>query len=488
MRVAILLFALLFAVLSCGDKKSTGHPNVVFICIDDLRAELGVYGKEYVVSPNLDKLANDGTLFLKHFVNVPTCGASRYTLLTGKLPSQRAQTGNEAIKEFISSEPERETPESFIHRLRRSGYYTVGIGKISHYADGLLYAYTDSVGSLRELPYSWDELHFDAGKWGTGWNAFFGYADGSNRQSEEKMVYPYERGDVDDNGYPDGLTRKLAIEKLRLLSRQEKPFFLGVGFFKPHLPFTAPAPYWDLYSENDIPLSTKPFIPGNINIASLEGVGEINQYLLGEEKSSVHLQMSDEYARKLRHAYLACVSYIDALVGNIIDELKALDLYDNTVIVVWGDHGWQLGDHLVWGKHTLFEDALRSTLIIRSPGQKPVVSGSVVSTIDIYPTILELCNIDNNVVTDGESLLPHIQNTVSAENRYAFSYFRNGISLRTDRYRLTEYFRGESVEYELYDLLNDPDEKDNVAGNNQYLLDSLLLILSRKGDTGLYRD
>ena len=486
MRLVLIVFVFFLALLSCNDNSNENRPNVVFICIDDLRAELGAYGKEYIVSPNLDKLASEGTLFLNHFVNVPTCGASRYTLLTGKLPVHRLQTGNEAIRKFISSEPEKQIPESFIHHLRRTGYYTVGIGKISHYADGLLYGYTDSIGSSRELPYSWDELHFDPGKWGTGWNAFFGYADGSNRQSREKMVYPYEKGDVDDNGYPDGLTRDLAIEKLRYLVHKDQPFFLGLGFFKPHLPFTSPVKYWNLYSENNIPLSSKPFIPGNINLASLSGVGEINQYLLGEEKSSISRQLSDDYAKKLRHAYFACISYIDALVGSIIDELKALGLYDNTIIVVWGDHGWQLGDHLVWGKHTLFEDALRSTLIIKGPGQKPAVTGSVVSTVDIYPTILELCNIESFVTTDGKSLVPVIENPHSATGRIAFSYFRDGISLRTGRYRLTKYYRGDSIEIELYDLETDPDESANIAHDNTYIVDSLIVILNEKGDTGLY--
>src|SRR5690606_565852 len=176
---------------------------------------------------------------------------------------------------FISSETEGERPETFIHHLRRNGYHTVGIGKVSHSVDGLLYPSTGNPhGAKRELPHSWDELLFVSGKWGTGWNAFFGYSDGTNRQSMVGTVSPYEAGDVDDEGYVDGLTTRLAVDKLEELSGNQKPFFLGVGLFKPHLPFNAPKKYWDLYDRAALPVTPSPELPLHVNAASFHNSNE----------------------------------------------------------------------------------------------------------------------------------------------------------------------------------------------------------------------
>ncbi|MCD6347939.1 MAG: sulfatase [Bacteroidales bacterium] len=384
--LALILFSL---APSCTNEQK--HPNILFIAVDDLRPELGCYGADYIHSPNIDKLASEGYLFTNHYVSVPTCGASRFSLLTGNYPVSTVQVSNEAIHKEISGREETDRPESFVHQLKRNGYYTVGIGKISHYADGLLYGYTDSIGTEYELPHSWDEMLFDHGKWGTGWNAFFGYADGSNRQSMKRQVKPYECGDVDDHGYPDGLTTRLALKKLRDLkglkakgerlkaqgAGREAAFFLAVGYFKPHLPFNSPKKYWDLYDESQIPLSPIPGIPENINKASLHGSGELNGYQLGDEKASLAAPLSDEYARKLRHAYAACVSYIDEQIGILLNELDELGLAENTHVIIWGDHGWHLGDMNVWGKHTIFDWATRSTLIVRkAQGSRLKAQGS----------------------------------------------------------------------------------------------------------------
>ena len=457
------------------EMSAPKKPNVLFICIDDLRPELGCYGNSYIKSPNIDRLAGSGVVFTNHFAQVPTCGASRCCLLTGMLPKTDGHLGNEACRDFISGKPETEKPETFIHHLKRNGYYTVGIGKISHYVDGLLYDYTDRPGTEYELPHTWNEMLLNPGKWGTGWNAFFGYADGENRQSRKKQVKPYEMADVDDTGYPDGLIAEQALSKLNELAKRDKPFFLAVGFFKPHLPFNAPKKYWDLYDESKIPLSPNPFIPENVNKASLHGSGEFNGYELGDEKASLNGPVSDAYARKLRHAYFACVSYTDAQVGKLISELEKLGLAKNTVVVIWGDHGWHLGDQLVWGKHTIFERALKSTLIIKVPG---VTHGGniskVVSTIDIYPTMIELCRVQMPHQTDGKSLLPLLQGRDVSWKEASFGYFNRGNSLRTDRYRLTRYFRKEEPAIELYDHQLDPNETKNVAADRPDVVKSLM--------------
>ena len=382
-------------------------PNVLFICIDDLRPELGCYGNTYIKSPNIDRLAESGVVFTNHFSQVPTCGASRCCLLTGLLPRTAGHLSNEACREFISGKQETNQPETFIHHLKRNGYYTVGIGKISHYVDGLLYGYTDPVGTEYELPHSWNEMLLNPGKWGTGWNGFFGYADGENRQSRKKQVKPYEMADVGDTGYPDGLIAEQALVKLGELAKKKHPFFLAVGFFKPHLPFNAPKKYWDLYDESKIPLSPNPVIPENVNKASLHNSGEFNGYLLGDEEATLDGPVTDAYARKLRHAYFACISYVDAQVGKLLQELEKLGMAENTIVVIWGDHGWHLGDQLVWGKHTIFERALKSTLIVKVPGLTHGGSASgIVSAVDIYPTMVELCGLQMPDPIDGKSLAP----------------------------------------------------------------------------------
>ena len=484
------LFCTLF---SCtGNEESAGknlpeNPNILFIAIDDLRPELGCYGNEHIKSPNIDRLAETGAVFTNHYVSVPTCGASRYSLLTGMLPKTREHLSNEACHNFIAGKPETEIPETFIHHLRRNGYYTVGIGKISHYVDGLLYGYTDPVGTEYELPHSWDEMLLNPGKWGTGWNAFFGYADGENRQSMNRQVKPYEMADVSDTGYPDGLITEQALGKLGELAKKDEPFFLGVGFFKPHLPFNAPKKYWDMYDESEIPLSPNPYIPENVHPASLHGSGEFNGYQLGDEKVSLEGPVSDEYARTLRHAYFACVSYIDAQVGKLIDELEKQGLAENTIVVVWGDHGWHLGDHLVWGKHTIFERALKSAFIVNIPGQttgKPI--DKIVSTVDIYPTLMEWCNLEMPHETDGKSLMPLLENSDAEWENASYGYFRNGISLRANRYRLTKYFRDAEPVIELYDHQTDPNETKNIAIEYPDIVERLLP-LWENGNTGLFK-
>ncbi len=489
-RKYLILFLLPWLIMGChvnGTKEDPGakKPNVLLICIDDLRPELGCYGKEYIHSPNIDKLGSTGVVFTNHFVQVPTCGASRASMLTGLFPKTPGYLSNEACRKFIAEREASEGPETFIHHLKNKGYYTVGIGKISHSADGFVYGYTDSVGSKRELPNSWDEMQFDAGKWGTGWNAFFAYADGSNRQSRNRQVRPYERGAVDDEGYPDGLTARLAVNKLKELKDKEEPFFLGVGFFKPHLPFNSPSKYWDLYEEANIPLSPNPFIPENVNKASLHGSGEFNGYRLGDEEASLKGPVSDAYARKLRHAYFACISYVDAQVGKVLDELEELGLADNTIVILWGDHGWHLGDQLVWGKHTIFERALKSALIVKVPG---ITSGekieNVVSSVDLYPTIIDLCGLEMPFSTDGRSLKPLLENCLSEPEAYAYGFFNKGVSLRTSRFRLTKYFRQELPDVELYDHENDPCETKNIAEELPAVVDSLLPLLESQNIYG----
>lgn len=476
---------------SCSEqaKVENSSPNILFISIDDLRPDLGCFGHPLVQSPNIDKIGFEGSMFKNHFVQVPTCGASRAAMLTGLRPQTIAHLGNNYIAKHIATRKEEETPESFIHQLKRNGYYTAGIGKLSHSPDGFVYGYEDTVSTIRELPYSFDEIAFNSGKWKTGWNAFFGYADGENRQSKKKQARPYESADGDDHAYPDGLITELALEKLKQLKHKNQPFFLGVGYFKPHLPFNAPKRYWDLYERDSIQVSPNPEVPQNVNLKSLHQNGEFNQYLLGDEKAGLSSPISEAYAKKLRHAYYAGISYIDNQVGKLVAELEQLKLDQNTIIIIWGDHGWHLGDQSLWGKHSLFENALKSALIIKVPGQtiKPRIVNSIVETVDLYPTVMELAKVEPPSKLDGQSLVSIMKNQADQSKNVAYSYYRKGISLRTQNYRLTKYFRDEEPMIELYDHVNDPFESKNIAAQNPKLVQELMPILE-KGDTGLYNN
>lgn len=481
-------------VASCSSNKGKTplakekkQPNVLFICIDDLRTELGCYGFSQAKTPHLDGLAAEGSLFFHQYASVPTSGASRASMLTGRLPRDTKDVSNDAAEFRLTYKPEGKVPETFVHQLKRNGYYTVGIGKISHSADGYVYPYTKPKSDQLELPYSWNEMLFNAGKWGTGWNAFFAYANGSNRQSMNRQVKPYECADVPDEGYPDGLTAQMAVSKLDELAKKDQPFCLAVGFFKPHLPFNSPKKYWDMYDEDTISISPVPFIPTNVNKASLQNSGEFNGYKLGDENATLDKPVSEAYARKLRHAYMSCISYTDAQVGKVLTKLKALGLADNTIIVVWGDHGWHLGDMNVWGKHTIMETAVNSTFIMRVPGKKAGIKNKrIVSAVDIYPTLMELCNIKTPYTLDGKSfvsLLDHPNDPTWKDK--AYSYFRNGISLRTKDYRYTYYYRQQQPVEELFQYKQDRFERENIATEHPAIVKQLRP-LWKKGDTGLY--
>ncbi|GAB3250940.1 sulfatase [Larkinella harenae] len=477
----------LFLGLTRALPTAPDRPNVLFICVDDLRPDLRCYGNPVIHSPNLDELARQGTLFTRQYVTQPTCGASRYSLLTGRLPRNPIEIKNEAIEKQLAGKPRTEAPETFIDNLRRNGYYTVGMGKISHSPDGYIYAYREAKSDQLELPHSWDEMLFDPGKWGTGWNAFFAYSDGSNRQSRKGQVKPYEGDEVDDEGYPDGLTAKLAVAKLKELAQKKKPFFLGVGFFKPHLPFNAPKKYWDLYDEATIPLTPSPTVPKNVNPASLHPSEEFNQYTLGDEQAALDKPVSDAYARKLRHAYYASVSYTDVQIGKVLNELKRQGLDKNTIVVVWSDHGWHLGDYRVWGKHTIFDQSLRSVLIVKKPGSKTgAVRKEIVSSIDIYPTLMELCGVKTPAQTDGKSFAGLLNNGKKPWNNVAYGYYRRGITVRTDRYRLTRYFRDQQPTVELYDHQSDPHENQNIADAHPEVVKQLTPIWD-KGNTHIFK-
>ena len=463
------------ACLSCGSPSrsvETRPLNVLFIAVDDLRPQLNCYGNPQMITPNMDALAQSGRLFQRHFVQVPTCGASRCALLTGRRPRGRPFLNNQIMRDLFTP-TETEQPESFVHQLKRNGYYTAGLGKISHYPDGKIYTYEGEGDGRWEMPLSWNEMWGPVDKWETAWNAFFAYADGSNRNREKGNYPPVENG-PDSLYYPDHLIAAKAIDALQRL--KDTTFFLGVGFFKPHLPFTAPQKYWDLYHPDSIKLSPNPLAPAGISAGSLHRSGEMFGNYYHAENGGAGIQISDSAARRLVHGYYACVSFVDDLVGQVLAELERLELAENTLVVLWGDHGWHLGDHTIWGKHSTFERALHSSLIIRTPNMNlpGIASHGLVETVDLYPTLMDYCQISLPDSLDGVSLRPMLENPEERVKEVAYGFWRNRKTLRTDRYRVVNYDDNALQKVEVFDHQLDPWETTNVAWQDSVLTRKLL--------------
>lgn len=453
-------------------------PNVLFIAIDDLRPQLGSYGESQMITPHLDRFAAEGRRFDRHYVQVPTCGASRCALLTGRYPASRAAYDNDAFTTVPRDAAARSS--SLPRHFREHGYHTASIGKITHRPDGL----RDDAAREPELAFAWDEVGMPSGRWQSAWDAFFAYADGSTRVAGKTPAT--ERGEVDDHGYPDGLIADAAITKLKQLSAQpQRPFFLAVGFIKPHLPFNAPAKYWDLYDEEKIALAANPGPPAGVDPAiSLHRSGELTPRYTGLATVGV---VTDGEARRLRHGYYACVSYVDAQVGRVLDELDRLGLRDDTIVVVWGDHGWHLGEQGIWGKHTLHDVALRSPLLVRTPHMSAPgePTAGIVESVDIFPTLAELCGLPAAPDLDGVSFAPSLANPAHAGKEWALGFWAGGRAhtICTPRYRLTEWTKPgdrQTSQIELYDHQQDAAETVNVADRHPEVVDELRTSLNRQ--------
>ncbi|MBN68288.1 MAG: iduronate sulfatase [Gimesia sp.] len=453
------------------------HPNVLFIAIDDLRTELGCYGHPHVQSPALDRLAAQGVLFTNHFVQVPTCGASRYALLTGRSPRNSGVTrSNQAFyrgKSALSAEQTtgaQTMPELF----RRSGYQTTCIGKISHTADGRVFEYNGSGDGRDEVPHAWDELATPFGSWKRGWGIFFAYANGRSREDgsgiRDLMQFTVEK----DEDLPDGLLAQEAIAKLKAFKTGSKPFFLGLGFFKPHLPFVAPRQDWEAISQIEIPDAPHPEKPES---SYWHKSGEFYSYNMEFPQTR---PLARENRLQTRRGYLACVRYVDRQVGKVLTALEELGLSENTIVVVWGDHGWFLGDSALWAKHAPLERALNSTLIIRAPGvsQPGLKTAALVETIDLYPTLVDLCQPafrKTEFPLDGVSLKPILNGQKSKVSDFAFSYWNSAVSVRDQSYRLTATLKkGRPASVELYDVSKTPDPVQNLAKEKTELVNQLL--------------
>lgn len=434
-------------LLSCQSKKQINElnkkHNVLFIIVDDLRTELNCYGKSQIISPNIDKLANNGLVFNRAYVQNPVCGASRCSILSGLRP-----TANRFWD--YKSEVDTDAPNTITlpQVFKENGYYTLSNGKIFH-------NYKDS-----------DERSWSEPAWFA--EDYAGRAmldeDSHNYIGGTKGRGPFfECSEVPDSAYVDGKILSKSIKDLKRLSKKEEPFFLAVGFLKPHLPFYAPKKYWDYYDEDSILLATNRERPVN-NPSSLVGSPEIRYY----HGKNIEYN-SNEFHKKARHGYYACVSYTDALVGKLLAELEKLGLSENTIVVLIGDHGWHLGEHNFWGKQNTLHNAINSTLIIKAPDFKGnVKTDALVEFVDIYPTLCELTDIVVPDHVQGTSFVPIMQAPNKRWKDAVFTRHKYGEAVVTEKYTYTKFSGNGVEEVMLYDLEKDTEENINVVNLEAY--------------------
>jgi arylsulfatase A-like enzyme len=445
--------------LFASEKRVTSakKPNVLFIAVDDLRPQLGCYGHRQMLSGNIDSLAADGVMFLRSYCQVPVCGASRASLLTGVRP-----TRDRFISYNVWAEKDLPAAISLPKHFKNNGYHTISNGKIFHHTN-------DCKDSWSENPWR------PKGPWQ---NYLLEKSKKLTQKNQRGKGPAYESADVPDNAYFDGMIADKAVSDLKRLSNMDKPFFLALGFFKPHLPFNAPKRYWDLYKREKIDLADNPFRPKGAPDAALHNWGELRSYVGIPRKGS----LSDELARTLIHGYYACVSYTDAQIGRVMAELDRLGLRDNTIVVLWGDHGWNLGEHGLWCKHCNFETSLHSPLIVTAPGIKGgTKTNALTEYLDIYPSLSELCNLPLPEHLQGRSFVPLLKKPNRLWKKAVFSRYYNGDSVKTDRHRYTEWRRKDDKVYArmLYDHKSDPHENVNISElpQNKNLVEKLSKML-----------
>ena len=442
MKRLVLVLCWAFALsVSAADR-----PNVLFIAVDDLRPEIASFGSVQMVTPNIDKLAERSVRFDRAYCMVPTCGASRASLMSGIRPAPgRFMT---YLARADEDAPGRVTLNT---HFKKNGYHTVSMGKIFHHTADNVHGWSEKPWKPRGTTKTYaKEANNTAAK---------------NNPGRRKYGPAYESADVADEDYRDGVLAAEAVNTIGRLSKQEEPFFLAVGFTKPHLPFVAPKRYWDLYDFDKIQLPENYKVPENAPKEAIHSFGELRSYHGVPKKGP----LSDIEARRLIHGYYACVSYTDAHIGRLMKALEENGLDDNTVIVLWGDHGWNLGDHTLWCKHCCFESSMRAPLMFSAPTlkgfQKGAATKSLAEFIDIYPTLCDLTGLDAPSHLHGKSLVPILKDPSASVKPFAIGRYRNGDTIRDDRYRLTVYQTGQGKPpvKMLYDHTKDPLENVNIA-------------------------
>ncbi|MBT8038640.1 MAG: sulfatase [Xanthomonadales bacterium] len=455
---AIALMLAAFSDPCCADK-----PNILFIAVDDLRPELNSYGATHIHSPNIDRLASQGIQFNNAHVQQSICMASRASLLTGLRPEYHKIYSGSSVVDLVPR------VLTINRHFEENGYRMAAFGKIYHYKS--------------------DHIAQFGSRWTDGSVDLFGKGKYATQDSLDKLelnrhdpVRPhddrgpaFESADVRDDAYSDGYNTERAIETLRHFKSSKEPFFLAVGFHKPHLPFNAPEKYWDMYPAASVKLAGIRGAPANATPYTLRDPGELRNYFGMPKRRGESVGVETESV--LRRAYFACVSYVDALVGQLLDELDALGLAENTVVILWGDHGYKLGDYGNWNKWTNLTIDTRVPLIVKAPGIKGgLQSDALVELVDIYPTLSELGGLDLPEHLQGTSFVPLLRKpdlewkkvvfTLWPHDRDRFAQTITGFSVKTDKYNYVQWTRlatNEVLAAELYDHSNDTLETVNVV-------------------------
>ena len=464
-------------------------PNVLFIFADDLRPELGCYGCEHIISPNIDRLAGMGNHFEKCYVQIAVCNPSRASMLTGKRPDELSVWGLDT--HFRTTHPDIVTlPQHFM----ANGYHTTAIGKIYHNDKPDPVSWSEPRLAIKGFPYDPDAVYLD--------NHNLEYLEQRKATitaegNREKFIDPFgmwyfkanatEMPDVPDDAYYDGAQTDVAIDKLSELAGRDQPFFFGLGYYRPHLPFSVPKKYWDLYSREAIELAEFDMPPLGAPPMALNNMRELRGYAdFTDCEHPNDGQLHPDDARLLRHGYFASVSYIDAQIGKVMDHLESLDILDDTIIVLWGDNGWKLGDYGSWCKMTNYEMDTRVPLIIK-PAQSSSPTGprnQIVESVDIYPTLCDLAGLPQPECLSGNTFAQHLTQPDAPGKSHAFSQFLRygiwhapdgeetmGYTIRTQDWRYVEWFHSHSdqcIAKELYDITSQGLEQQNLAGQTAY--------------------
>ncbi|MFO8009115.1 MAG: sulfatase [Candidatus Brocadiia bacterium] len=441
------------------------RPNVLFIIVDDLRPQLGCYGRQQMVTPHIDRLAEEGVLFERAYCQVPVCGATRASLLTGVRPTRRR------FRDY-KTWADRDLPGALTlpEHFRGHGYVTVSNGKVFHHTPDC-------------AERSWSSEPWRPSSPDGDWRNYL-LPESRKGADAGAAGQPVECADVPDNAYFDGQTADRTVRDLNRLTAEERPWFLAAGFLKPHLPFNAPRRYWDFYRREDVDLADNPFPPQDAPEQSLHNWGELRHYLGIPAEGD----LTEKQARELVHGYYAATSYTDAQIGRVLDELERLDAAENTVVVLWGDHGWQLGEHGLWCKHCNYNTSLNAPLILRhGEAGAGAHSPALVEFVDVYPTLCELAGLPPPDHLEGTSFAPLLEAPEREWKEALFSRYQAGDSVRTDRYLYTEWTdeEGQRTARMLYDHQLDPEENRNIAAlpENRETVEELAGIL-RKGWEG----
>ncbi|MFZ4455940.1 MAG: sulfatase [Bacteroidales bacterium] len=511
------LALLSLTAISAFGQSTPSKPNILFIAVDDLKPILGCYGDKLIKTPNIDRIAKNGTVFLSNYCQQAVSGPTRASIMTGMRPDYTGvwdlKTKMRDVNPDILSLPQY---------LITQGYSTQGIGKIydQRCVDKKMDAPSWSVPYYNY--FKTQEKYYSSQ---TGMPALGAYQLPQTKELAEKyrqeavakgiaeseieayiskFVKPsVECVDVPDNAYNDGANVLRAKEILAQLKTENKPFFFAVGFSKPHLPFVSPKKYWDLYKRDQMPVAEFQEMSKNGLAIAYHNAGELRQYsdipALTEftDQKDFGLTLPLDKQRELIHGYYAAVSYTDAQIGSLLNTMDSLGLLKNTIVILWGDHGWHLGDHNIWCKHTNFEQATKAPLIISAPWLKPSNTASPSEFVDIFPTLCDLAGVSIPSHLDGKSLVPLMRNPKSMVKEFSVSQYPRsgeknetvrlgfadgkcmGYSIRTTRYRYTLWLKDDFrtnrvydknliVATELYDYQKDPNETINVVGDAKY--------------------